>query len=261
VPGRPLQRGRVHELIRLANDCLPIPVWYLGPVARVIDIYRGKDPRMLPRYGVAEAAHYLRLPPATLKTWVHGRIDANGHQAAPVIVLPRGQTLLSFQNLVEAHVLSAIRREHGVSLQRVRKALNFVRRKLHQANPLVTAKFQTDGVDLFVEEIGKLINASRDGQTAMAEALRTSLERVEHASDGLAVRLYPFIRGGGGDTRNILVDPVSFGRPVVARSGVPVSVVVGRFRAGESVESIAEDYRIPVEQAHDAIRSAIPAAA
>jgi uncharacterized protein (DUF433 family) len=217
---------------------------------------------MVPRYGVGEAAHYLRLPPATLKTWVHGRADANGHKAAAVIELPKGSALLSFQNLVEAHVLSAIRREHGVSLQRVRKALNFVRRKLHQANPLVTAKFQTDGVDLFVEEIGKLINASQDGQTAMAEALRTSLERVEHDSDGLAARLYPFIRGGGGDTRNILVDPtVSFGRPVVAKSGVPVSLVVGRFRAGETIESIADDYRIPVEQAHDAIRSAIPAAA
>jgi hypothetical protein len=139
----------------------------LCPVGRVIDIYGGKDPRDLPRYSTAEAAHYLRLPRATLKTWVHGRVDSNGHRAEAVIKLPTDSQLLSFQNLVEAHVLSAIRRHHGVSLQRVRKALRFVERRMHLPRPLIAAKFQTNGMDLFVEELGKLINASSEGQTEM----------------------------------------------------------------------------------------------
>ena len=231
-------------------------------MAKVIDIYSGKDPRTLPRYSPAEAAQYLRLPRATLKSWVHGRSDRNGHRAEPVIELPGRGHLLSFQNLVEAHVLGAIRRQHGVSLQRVRKALRFVERRLHLAHPLITAKFQTDGVDLFVDELGKLINASSDGQTEIAEALRASLARVEHDQDGLAARLFPFVRGEDREPKVIVVDPtVSFGRPVVAATGVPVSIIVGRYRAGEDVSAIAEDYGISQAQTRDAIRSALPAAA
>jgi uncharacterized protein (DUF433 family) len=237
-------------------------MWYVVGVAKVIDIYGGKDPRILPRYSPAEAAHYLRLPLATLKTWVYGRVDPNGHQAEAVIKLPGSTRLLSFQNLVEAHVLGAIRRQHGVSLQRVRKALRFVERRLRLSHPLITAKFQTDGVDLFVEELGKLINASSDGQTEIADALRLSLARVEHDRDGLAARLFPFVRGQAREPKVIVVDPrLSFGKPVVAATGVPVSVIVGRYRAGEDVSAIAEDYGISVDQTHDAIRTAIPAAA
>jgi len=165
--------------------------------------------------------------------------------------LPGDSALLSFQNLVEAHALSAIRRHHGVSLQRVRRALRFVEKRMHQQRPLITAKFQTDGVDLFVDELGKLINASSEGQTGIESALRASLARVEHDQDGLASRLFPFV-----------VDPrLSFGKPVVAKTGVPVSVIVGRYRAGEDVAEIAKDYGISLDQTHDAIRTAIPAAA
>jgi uncharacterized protein (DUF433 family) len=262
-PGRapPTVAARRRPAARAHRDEVHI-IRYARAVAKVIDIYGGKDPRTLPRYSTAEAAHYLRLPRATLKTWVHGRVDPNGHRAEPVIKLPAGIHLLSFQNLVEAHVLGAIRRQHGVSLQRVRKALRFVERKLELSHPLIRAKFQTDGVDLFVEELGKLINASSDGQTEIAEALRASLARVEHDSDGLAGRLFPFVRGESREPKVIVVDPrLAFGKPVVAKTGIPVSVIVGRYRAGEDVSVIADDYGISIDQTHDAIRSAIPAAA
>ena len=64
-------------------------------------------------------------------------------------------------------MLAAIRRGHGVALQRLRKAIQFVQRELHVERPLIHAKFKTDGVDLFVDQWGKLVNASKDGQVAM----------------------------------------------------------------------------------------------
>ncbi len=231
-------------------------------VGKVIDIYGGKDPRMVPRYGVGEAALYLRLPRATLKTWVHGRVDQGGHKVEPVIELPASSGLLSFQNLVEAHVLGAIRRQHGVSLQRVRKTLRFVQRRIQQAHPLVTVEFQTDGVDLFVKELGRLINASGEGQTEIDEAIRKSLARIDRDEAGLASRLFPFVRGTEGEPKVILMDPrISFGKPVIIKTGIPASVIVGRYRAGESPEAIARDYGIPADHVNDAIRTAIPAAA
>jgi hypothetical protein len=45
----------------------------------------------------------------------------------PIIALPdRHASLLSFVNLVEAHILDALRREHEVPLQKVRKAINYL---------------------------------------------------------------------------------------------------------------------------------------
>ena len=32
------------------------------------------DPRELPAYSIAEAAHYLRIPLATLRNWEQGRV-------------------------------------------------------------------------------------------------------------------------------------------------------------------------------------------
>ena len=193
-------------------------LWYPSVVGRIIDIYGGKDPRTLPRYSIAEAAQYVRVPFSTLSAWVKGRTgNAGASKAEPVIVPPSGSHLPSFQNLVEAHVLGAIRRHHGVPLQRVRRALKYVQKSLAQPHPLITARFETDGIDLFVHELGKLLNASQDGQVAIKEALQASLQRIEHDEDGLAARLFPFVRTGDGDEpRSIVVDPrISFGRPVL----------------------------------------------
>jgi hypothetical protein len=39
----------------------------------VISIYEGKNPGDVPVYSISEAAHYLRLPTATIRSWAVGR--------------------------------------------------------------------------------------------------------------------------------------------------------------------------------------------
>jgi uncharacterized protein (DUF433 family) len=228
----------------------------LSRVARVS--FKAADPRDTPAYTVAEAATLVRVPVSTLKTWIHGTGSARG-----LIVLGAGRPrLLAFSHLVEAFVLAAIRRGHGIALQRVRKAVGFVKRDLHVDRPLIHAAFKTDGVDLFVEHWGKLVNASKDGQLAMRGSLESSLKRVDWDRDGLAVRLFPLTRS---DTqvqpRSIVIDPGrGFGRPTLAGKGVRVDVIVGRYRAGESPRDLARDYGVPVELIDDAVRSELRAA-
>jgi uncharacterized protein (DUF433 family) len=68
--------------------------------------------------------------------------------------------------------------------------------------------------------------------------------------------------GTEGEPKVILMDPkLSFGKPVIVETGIPVSVIVGRYRAGEDPNAIANDYSIPTDHVNDAIRTAIPAAA
>lgn len=229
------------------------------------DLYGGRDPRALPAYPLVTAAEYLRLPKETLRSWIAGRSSAalGSDRSSPLIVVAGPPATLSFWNLAEAFVLAAIRRQHGVPLQKVRKALKYVERELGVTQPLIREEFRTDGVELFIERCGGLINASREGQLAIREALEARLERIDFDAEGLAFRLFPFIRAGEhGARRAIEINPRrAFGRPLLAGTSITADVVQSRFRAGESAADLAHDYNVTVELIEDAIRSALPRAA
>jgi uncharacterized protein (DUF433 family) len=224
-----------------------------------------EDPRLLPAYSVAEASHYLRMPEETLRSWVVGRsYPASGQlkRSRPLIHLDdRKRKYLSFVNLVEAHVLAAIRRRHGVKLPKVRNALDYVRQQFQIERPLIDQAFQTDGLDLFVERYGKLINASCEGQQAMKEIIGVYLKRVDWDAKGLPIKLYPFTRdteaeaAPASDPRVVVMNPtVSFGRPVITGTGIPVSSIYERYKAGDSVADLAQDFRLEISAIEEAIR-------
>ena len=218
-------------------------------------MYRREDPRLAPAYSFAEAAHYLRMPVDTLRYWSLGRAGV------PAIfeLDSADREHMSFWNLVEAHVLSGIRRTHGVKLPAVRSALRYVRQDLGVERPLIHQSFKTDGRSLFVDKYSRLIDASRQGQIVMGDLLLARLARIDWDKLGLPVRLYPFTRsaeGGLSDAeqpRLVVVNPrVSFGRPSVA--GVPTSVIWSRYRAGDSTAHLADDYGLSAEEIEEAIR-------
>src|ERR1039457_4577754 len=109
-------------------------------------VLTGEDTRLLPAYSLSEAAKYLRLPVPTLRSWSVGL-----GKTKPVFIMddPERQ-FLSFMNLVEAHILAGIRRKHGVGLQQVRRALDYVRTRCEVERPLIDQSFQTDGRFLFI---------------------------------------------------------------------------------------------------------------
>jgi hypothetical protein len=69
--------------------------------------------------------------------------------------------------------------------ERSESALDYVRRQFRVEHPLINQAFQTDGLDLFVERYGDLINASREGQRAMKEIIGVYLKRIEWDAEGI----------------------------------------------------------------------------
>jgi uncharacterized protein (DUF433 family) len=214
---------------------------------------------------VSDAAHYLRMPEETLRSWVAGRwYPAAGtrKRSRPLIRLDDPEKrYLSFINLVEAHVLAAIRRRHGVRLPNVRTALDYVERQYHVDRPLIHQAFQTDGLDLFIEQYGQLINASREGQQAMKDIISVYLKRIERDAKGLPIQLYPFTRDTESDAapktdpRVVVMNPtISFGRPVIAGTGIPVLSIYERYKAGDSVANLAQDFNLETGAIEEAIR-------
>jgi uncharacterized protein (DUF433 family) len=211
------------------------------------------DSRLTPAYTFREAAHYLRLPLPTLRSWCLGL-----GKTRPVFRLddPRHQ-FLSFMNLVEAHILSGMRRRHGIGLPQIRSALAYVQKKCGVDRPLIDQSFQTDGRFLFIEHLERLVNASKDGQLAIPDLL-PQLQRIERDTSGLPVRFYPCTRSAeacnpASDPKIVVVNPlVSYGRPSVG--GIATSTIWSRFRAGDSPSHLAADYGLPPEAIEEAIR-------
>jgi uncharacterized protein (DUF433 family) len=214
--------------------------------------------RSAPAYGLAEAARYLRLPAATLRSWVLGREypTAEGASRFRPLIRPasRQPALLSFWNLIEAHVLRSLRTEYGVPVKAVRAALAFAEKQLGIDRLLLREELRTHAGELFLERYGELINLSASGQLAMRRLLTEHLERVEWDPSQFPVRLYPFLAVVlPGDERPIAIDPrIAFGRPVLLRRGVSTSAIAERIDVGETVADLAADYDLnpaEIEQA------------
>ena len=221
------------------------------------------DPRELPAYSISEAARYLAVPAATIRYWSVGR-DAY----APLIEVPEhAPTLLSFLNLTELHVLAAIRRQHEVKMPSIRRAIQYLaahaRHAVDKRHPLISRKLETDGLDLFTEQYGQLINISRAGQTAMREIISAALRRIDRDPAGVPIKLYPFTRSAMDDTpAMIVIDPsLSAGRPVIAGTGLATQLIAERYKAGESISDLAHDYERGHEEVEEAIRCELQAAA
>lgn len=239
----------------------------LSRPSQAFDPYAGQDPREMPAYTAAQAAHYLWVPENTLRTWTRGREYPSGKGYSDPVVSPADPAggLLSFVNLLELHVLSAIRRHHGVEMRRVRRALLYLAERYGHKHPLIDEKMETDGTDLFVERLGQLENISKHGQLAMRALLEVHLKRIEWNQQGIAVRMFPFTRPGAdrsSSPKSISIDPrVAFGRPVVAGSRVPTAELAARFAAGDSHAVLVRDYELSPEEVDEAIRCELRSAA
>ena len=217
------------------------------------------DIRNQPAYPLAEAARYLKVAPATLRSWVVGRpyprADGVGH-FDPLIHPPTEQPpILSFWNLIEAHVLRSLRTEHGVSIQDVRQALAYAERSLKVDRLLLRKELCTDAGQLFLEYYGKLINLSTSGQFAMRKLFEEHLKRVDWDEWQFPVRLYPFASSNIPITdRPIAIDPqIAFGRPVIIRNSVSTGAIADRIDAGEAVEDLVTDYDLSVDEIEEAL--------
>ena len=216
------------------------------------------DIRNQPAYGPAEAARYLRLPAATLRTWLIGRDYPKGDAQAtfhPLIEPANRQPLqLSFYNLIEAHVLRALRTEHGVAVAELRKAIAYAEKKLQLQRLLLSHQLCTHAGQVFLDRYVELINLSASGQLAMRKMFEDHLQRVEWDEWQFPVRLYPYVDSVQRTAEcPIAIDPqIAFGRPIVRRAGISTAAISDRIDAGESVSALAQDYDLSpgeVEQA------------
>ncbi len=224
-----------------------------------IDIYGGQDPRHIPAYTIAESARYLRIAPATLRSWVLGRKYPTQDGAGffkPLISVPDSEERkLSFSNLVEAHILHSLRKIHTISIQDVRTAIQFSEKKLSIARLLLNQSLRASAGELFLDRYSELINLSKSGQLALKQILQAYLARVAWEEHEFPARLYPFLSNYfQSDEKKIVIDPaISFGRPIIKSKSISTQAIVDRIDAGEDITELASDYEIDRQEIEAAI--------
>jgi uncharacterized protein (DUF433 family) len=217
-----------------------------------------RDRREQPAYPLAEAARYLKLPATTLRSWVVGRPYPKAGSVEhfhPLIKAAQAKPLLlSFWNLIEAHVLLSLRTDHAIAIREVRDAIRYAEHELGLERLLLRKDLRTHAGQVFLDQYGKLINLSASGQMAMRRMLEDHLKRVEWDEWMFPMRLYPFIPGTSRDDRQIAIDPeIAFGRPIILRAGVSTGAIANRIDAGESVAELADDYDLTPDEIERAV--------
>lgn len=224
-----------------------------------------------PLYSVAETARIVDVPPTTLATWAKGYVRRPKHAAEvtgdPVITYfspqRRNEPTVPFVGLAEALVLAAIRRS-GVPMQRIRPALLALEREIGLDHVLASHRLYTDGAEVLFDygearretsdgDAALELVAVRNGQHVFTPVIESYLQRIDYAPDGYARLIHlPAYRHA-----DVVADPErSFGSPIFARGGARVADVLQRFWAGDTLEELAADYRVPSEQLEDVLRVA-----
>lgn len=208
--------------------------------------------RAVPAYTVAEAARYLSMPPATLRSWFAG---IEGHFAPVINRALAGDNRLSFSNVVEAHVLRALRTKHGISMPHLRKALDYVQRSYGIPRLLVDPSLRAAPGRMFLKHYADLVELTRSGQHVIEQAFAHHLDALVRDPAGVPIRLFPWMPDPtAGPRRTIVIDPaVSFGRPVTTARGITTAVLADQFDAGALLEELAADYGFSTEEVDDAL--------
>lgn len=224
---------------------------------RVVQIYGGLEPRELPTYTYAEAGRHLRIPAVTLRSWVAGTTYRGG-VFEPVIQRPDpDDPRLSFTNLIEAHVLRALRTRHGVPMRTVREALDEAESRYSVPRLLVRRELKAAPGRLFFDRYGQLTDLPKGEQLWLREAIVSHLDRLAYDREGELIRFFPWIPDpamSGEPKKSVLITPVvSFGSPITTRRGIRTAVLAARYDSDETILELAQDYRLPEEDVEDAI--------
>lgn len=221
----------------------------------------------VPLYSISDAARHIDVPRSTFDAWARGYARRPQGRppviGAPVVTLvPHGRgPSVPFIGLAEGFVLAAFR-QAGVPLQRIRPAITRLQERFGIEHVLASKSLYTDGAEVLYEyaehhgdtpeaRSARQLVVARNDQLVFREIVDAYLSRIEFAPDAYARAIHlPQYRKA-----DVVVDPErSFGIPIFARGATRVEVVLSRFKAGESIEMLSDEFGVPTDELLDALR-------
>lgn len=182
-------------------------------------------------YRIPEAGRLLGIPPTCVRRWMFGYSYRNEDTqiTQPNVAGSRlhiaDYAALTFFDLLELRLIKALR-DHDISLQAIRRAVQEAKRLLDVPHPFALKRIETYGERIFA------LAADETGDDHLLDLLsrqfvfnkiiaKSLIVGIDYDSRGVAQRWYP-----PAGRRRIVLDPDrSFGTPIVAKEGIPTWVL------------------------------------
>jgi uncharacterized protein (DUF433 family) len=195
-------------------------------------------------YALSEVAKYTKASSDTIRYWFLGHSDRPEPILSRASVKQQADITVTFHDLIDAYVVARFR-EHGVTLQYLRKVYDALAKEFGQSHPFSRKDFYTDGHKVFVsyfeESAGEILKELLTNQQGFPKILKQFLTQVDYdKSTSLATRWH--IHEG------IVIDPARrFGKPIVETCGVPTGILATAYGAnGRDTHIVADWYEINV---------------
>jgi uncharacterized protein (DUF433 family) len=217
---------------------------------------RSYDTRQMPRYTFGQVARYLHTAESTIRSWFlgmpYGTMPHIRHFRP--ILEPASRELLSFFDAASAHVLLAFK-ANSIPTEDIRAIVQSLKEECPGIRyPLLGRNFFLFGRQVIVKEAGERLNLTQRRQLGFRHVLDKFLRRLELDKDKMPIRFSPIINLKKRARAFIVIDPnLSGGRPVIKGTGIAAEIVAERKKSGESVASLAKDYRISRRGIEEAI--------
>jgi uncharacterized protein (DUF433 family) len=209
-------------------------------------------------YELRNAGRYLyvtapqRLPHyTTIHRWVR-----TGLPSAEAQALPKRELFINFQDLVSLRMIVSLRIA-GFSLQHVRRVHKYLQNITGHMRPFALKDLWISKTDIFIQMEG-FLSATKGGQYAM-EFIKDWLQRIRRPDIGDLD--LTFVKSDGGEIASawtphpcVVLNPlIQFGAPCLQDTRIPTVAVWSMFRGGDTLESIAKGYNVPLFKIQSAL--------
>jgi uncharacterized protein (DUF433 family) len=212
--------------------------------------------RTSPLYTFAEVAHLAHVSTSTVRNWLFG-YTTNYGDVAPLFNPSTEQgPMVSFLQLVEIVVAAQFRKAERLSFRTVRRAYENAQSEWGLEYPFAHLRLEALGGHIVrrlhaEDKLGSLQAADTPEQWTLPSLVVETIRQFDYEPD-LVIRWYPV-----GKSIPIVVDPhISAGLPTIVGRGVTVGAIQKRFRAGQLMDFIADDFEIERSVVEEAVRYA-----
>lgn len=194
-------------------------------------------------YTFSEAARLTGVSTRRISAWFLGGESTLG-QVIRSDYAEHGPSakLISFLDLIDTLIIGQLR-DHGLSLQYLRKIHAALIKELHSPHPFGRQEILTDGKRVFIHVADRLgdekLKEVFTNRLAFPEILLPYLEQIDyHPRKLLPVRW--------NISEGVVVDPQRrFGKPIIDANGIPTAVLAAALNANNSNrELVAEWYGV-----------------